>query len=300
MEVVFDTDGIPSLIRFSRYLFRFVRADDNLLTSLQQRYLWFGSPLNFNDPFDCRNVLDTENTAEEIFQYVSEFGGAKLWNRARGKEIARKLSKDQRGLLEVINGGYLDVLAKVRMCCFSEINDHTLMWSHYADMHRGVCLVFDFSRLTNSVRCVPIRVTYATVPQKYNFVRERVNGKNSPTYSSRFDATVLGTKTLEWQYEKEVRLIGEEPEKKHFDSTALVGIIFGAKIDSKIMDQLIAEARRLNSEIAFGNERIDLSANRIVIEGFENTILEQEVIEFIDKAGTGSPSQVVLRGPVSE
>ncbi|MBK6787723.1 MAG: DUF2971 domain-containing protein [Betaproteobacteria bacterium] len=32
---------------------------------------------------------------------------------------------------------------RYRMLCFSAHNDILLMWSHYADAHRGICLIFD-------------------------------------------------------------------------------------------------------------------------------------------------------------
>jgi hypothetical protein len=112
METEFNKNGIPKLVRHWRYLFRFVRADNKLMSSIQQCYLWFSNPQNFNDPFDCRNVLDANNTAEEIFRYVSEFGGRKLWTRAQRKEIASKLSKDKHGHFEDINAAYLEILEK--------------------------------------------------------------------------------------------------------------------------------------------------------------------------------------------
>ena len=36
---------------------------------------------------------------------------------------------------------------KVKVSCFSEINDSVLMWSYYANSHNGVCVEYDLSRL---------------------------------------------------------------------------------------------------------------------------------------------------------
>ena len=30
------------------------------------------------------------------------------------------------------------------IACFTTKNDNTLLWSHYADEHQGICLEFDF------------------------------------------------------------------------------------------------------------------------------------------------------------
>ena len=40
----------------------------------------------------------------------------------------------------------------VKIICFSEVYDSMLMWSHYADNHKGFLLAYDINDLKNSKR----------------------------------------------------------------------------------------------------------------------------------------------------
>lgn len=134
-----------------------------------------------------------------------------------------------------LNGGFIS---------FSEKYDNSLMWSHYADSHRGVCLRFDFpikmSAKINEGKQNHDEVTtpFASIadieyPQQftstnplkkkhealllkvvYSKIRPRMsNGVlygcfGSSSHVDRIDMTpVLFTKATEWEYEKEWRLM---------------------------------------------------------------------------------------------
>ncbi len=56
---------------------------------------------------------------------------------------ALRESEDYRVVKEAI----LNNKSQVRMCSFSEVHNHELMWAHYADQFRGICVAYNFSRL---------------------------------------------------------------------------------------------------------------------------------------------------------
>jgi hypothetical protein len=123
----------------------------------------------------------------------------------------------------------------------------------------------------------------------------RINGKRSPLFNYRFDQIVLGTKTREWQYEREIRLVSRKQGKNRFSPKALAGIIFGAKINQKAKENLLSCARKMHEKIKYCDEVIDLERNRIVVDHFENYVCEGEVLQFIDQAGTGLPSYSIMK-----
>ena len=102
------------------------------------------------------------------------------------------------------------------------------MWSHYADGHKGVALVFDAS---HSEFALAYEVSYAPKrqPMEITTLDQSAILKNT-----------LLTKLDTWAYEKEFRCIAPEvPEPDALDldnqflrfaPPLLVGIIFGAKI----------------------------------------------------------------------
>jgi hypothetical protein len=82
--------------------------------------------------------------------------------------------------------------------CFSRSWSNPVLWSHYADRHRGICLGFDVDdELT-------IRVTYE---------RERLNPaelwKGNEEQQQDFMQRILSTKFSHWSYESEVRVFVE-------------------------------------------------------------------------------------------
>lgn len=74
------------------------------------------------------------------------------------------------------------------MICFCKHWHNPLLWSHYADKHRGMCLGFDVD--DRGLRAV-------------DYVEERSDLKMPPTKESTDE--LLFTKYRDWQYEEELR-----------------------------------------------------------------------------------------------
>lgn len=80
--------------------------------------------------------------------------------------------------------------------CFSKSYCSPVMWSHYADRHKGLCLGFE-------VRDIPLT--------EIKYIPKRLRGKitsaqRSPLCEQRLMLEIIRSKHIEWQYEKEVRL----------------------------------------------------------------------------------------------
>jgi hypothetical protein len=90
----------------------------------------------------------------------------------------------------------------LRVCCFSKNRDEILMWSHYADDHRGLCLEFEcseeFARTTlmqiEYKNEVPILDKMPLTPEGKFLINLNDNGK------------YLIRKFETWKYEEEVRV----------------------------------------------------------------------------------------------
>jgi hypothetical protein len=97
---------------------------------------------------------------------------------------------------------YAAICKQYRVYCLTEKPDSQLMWSHYAQAHAGMCLEFDTSGF-------PFRAS-----TKVEYLAEY------PTY----DLPTVGyepliTKSAEWAYEAEWRLIAEERGFARSDKT---------------------------------------------------------------------------------
>lgn len=80
--------------------------------------------------------------------------------------------------------------------CFSKTFYSPIMWSHYAERHKGICLGFE-------VRDVPLT--------EIRYIPKRLRGEitanpRSSRYEQRLMLDITRCKHVEWRYEKEVRL----------------------------------------------------------------------------------------------
>jgi hypothetical protein len=75
------------------------------------------------------------------------------------------------------------------LLCFSKSWKNPVVWGHYADKHRGICLGFEVS---------------GDILQKVNYVKERL--PRPAVLDEEFMKKVLFTKFDHWQYEQEYRM----------------------------------------------------------------------------------------------
>lgn len=98
------------------------------------------------------------------------------------------------------------IYALFKVCCLCTSNKNKLMWSHYADGHKGICIEYDFSDLpANEMQ--PMPVFYTNTRPKFPWT-----AAINPSPETQSEATVhfmkaLLTKDEAWEYENEWRLI---------------------------------------------------------------------------------------------
>ncbi len=235
INVVGD-DGICSKV--NRYLHRYLAVNDKLKTSLLQNYLWFSDPMDFNDPYDCNLEVCCDGTFEEVLNYLYDVNLAsnstmtheQLLNRAAflaaNPDEMDRLSKAQDR----------DTISKLGVCCLSERRDSLLMWSHYADKYKGICLTFDVtldSSLFGKQLCA---VEYPAKYPKHRFPAD-------VGFFSMY-RLLVATKSSEWSYEYEIRLIRDNHRppyrgKVPFNKSALVSVTFGHKCSALNKQEII-------------------------------------------------------------
>jgi Protein of unknown function (DUF2971) len=118
---------------------------------------------------------------------------------------------------------------KLGICCFSEIRDSLLMWSHYSDGHRGFCLEFE-AEANNIFFGRALKVEYKRELKIPNILQVR----------NFVDSTLL-TKAEEWRYEQEWRIIEHEKGSgsQKFPERLLTGIILGCLMPKDSKEKII-------------------------------------------------------------
>lgn len=170
----------------------------------------FTVPSVFNDPFefsldlfefDISNQQCREKFKRDLKmnQSLTRHERNKLVNQttiAEYKTAYRKILNLQRELSLVF--------------CSSEKNDDILMWSHYADFHRGVCIGFYLPTLHEKLDCLTMKVNYVEEMHPKNFFSATHHEKSLTLMNWIF------TKSSCWSYEREVRsLIKNENDERN-------------------------------------------------------------------------------------
>lgn len=201
------------LLPRSRILFKYRKFDKSCLELLLNRELWFASPAMLNDPFEA------ESSMHEVLDAV--------WARYPISTEERKAYEEN----------LRRIISSAGICAFSKARKNQLMWSHYADEHKGVCIGFKEQKIRPEGSSIfPIDVTYQ---DKYPFEKiiERFNyfenfpGENSlETVTGDILLSILGTKYTSWKYERERRLVFYQSVAHRFEPEAVNSITFGLRM----------------------------------------------------------------------
>ena len=162
-------------------------------------------------------------------------------------------------------------ISKYRISCFSKNNNGPLMWAHYADRHKGICLVYDRNILLKNIRVGNPDVDFMTVV--YGAKPNVALLENNNTISFEADKQIISTKDKIWRYEKEVRLFYEVPinsdeQSLPIGASPLKAIIYGANIpndDRDAVSEIILKDFEYSNVLEFSSY-INSSTGNISIE----------------------------------
>jgi len=203
------------------------------LRNLKSQAIYFNSPLNFNDPFDCNTDVKLRVPYEDEVPYILEFLREELEGHPKLSEIENHSTGELAAMGMVLAENMLKerankVFKSKGVCCFSETNDNLLMWSHYASSAKGFCLEFDSS---NEPFDKLLPVEYVDNPPELDY--QKVFSIDSMYFLN----ALFCTKSSHWSYEKEWRVLHNEVNKVyHYSKESLTGVYFGPEIDQDITE----------------------------------------------------------------
>ncbi len=189
---------------------------------------YFSSRDQFNDPFDCKFDYSFSASDQEIKRYFSAGLGRKYpgFNRQQKQrwiaDARRKIRSRDPTVEKTLREGTEKILSEIGIFSLTRIPDDILMWSHYADSHKGFCIkLLDDEKERFIARAQPI--SYSDDYPIVNPIQD--------DDVLRLEKSLL-TKAKHWEYEKEWRIIDHEegPGIKKFPPHLLVGVIFGCRM----------------------------------------------------------------------
>lgn len=207
------------------------RSLDRLRDIVVGSRLFLCPPVRFNDPFDTAAhmvALGTPDERRAKFEgWLTSNGVYDLGRRAEAMKIL--MSKASEDLSSMFGPALEKIRETTGVVCFAGDPRSTLLWSHYAAEHTGVCLQLetarDFPVLSRAVR-VDYEAEYPTINW---FVG----------YEDGIKKMLLG-KHPSWKYEDETRIIvdGEAGTYLPFRPEALRAIVLGVRADRSLIQAI--------------------------------------------------------------
>lgn len=204
-----------------------------------KNHLYFASPSSFNDPFDClfRLVFDAKRKAKKkkYFEYlVSNLGWSRSKARLEAARLFDSMSNQELDAWEKERGReFLAARNRIGVFCLSAVDDDVLMWSHYADCHRGICLEFRLAHTAHvDFFAGATRVRYQEdLPVVNPYEMDRLEMMRA----------CLLTKSSRWAYEQEWRNIdmnayGNREFPRGLLSRVILGACMCANDRSRVLD----------------------------------------------------------------
>ena len=196
-ENITSCEKVGIIIRIPDFLYKYSPINPNFLDSVSQYYLWLSKPTEFNDFFDSRILLDTDSAVNDIDGHMNTVFKNFDFKQKAINMYTKIREYDPALFHDLVNIPYLNVVGNFGICCFSTKCDNLLMWSHYANRHKGVCVKYNFEN-EKYISSILHPVTYSKEYPKVKYV-------DSYNYGV-FEKLFL-TKSIDWKNEDEWRLV---------------------------------------------------------------------------------------------
>ncbi|KQX19179.1 MULTISPECIES: DUF2971 domain-containing protein [unclassified Sphingomonas] len=233
------------------------------LRAISEAEIFHASPQQFNDPLDCNPTLDLDvstddgirllrqmleqsgETPDRIEQEIRSlrYSATEVWDDepdTPGAEDARLRWSLGRDILNRLRAE----MATYGVLSLSETYSSVLMWSHYSDHHRGLCLEYDTSLMpVQTLGAVDYRAPRAV--RADDLLRWKFEG--SADAEKRVRQTYFYAKSKEWAYEREWRDISPRVGANTLNFK-LTAIHFGLRTDVTVQ-QTIAKVLARDRDI---------------------------------------------------
>lgn len=134
-----------------------------------------------------------------------------------GQQFTNRIDKAELEFSNMIEEKVYEIRNSLLICCYGKRNDSILMWSHYADCHKGVCIEFEpyddieINEVKYSKRRTKLDLYSITqIVLAYDYLKEKVDIKNKNVARKLLKPFLV--KSKDWKYEEEYRSIYSKNE----------------------------------------------------------------------------------------
>jgi hypothetical protein len=238
---------------------KFFTYNNYLLEALANQTLFFNNIYNFNDPFEGLFRYKASSNYDDFVNFL----------QAHFPELAKHAKHYFENKIEfekILNRNFEWRYKNNAVCCFSEESQETdiLMWSHYANDHKGICIKFDTEKLEFTPKVTiadGVLITKPKGPFKVKYTYKYLD--LDPLQKELDHNSFLTTKFEEWKNEKEERYIAARAGNYLFEKNSLLQITFGLRTSLEAKETIMKLSQGY-SNVVF--KQISLSENSFDIK----------------------------------
>ncbi|HEH9425825.1 TPA: DUF2971 domain-containing protein [Aeromonas sobria] len=241
-------------------LYKFHAVNDNSMSALKNKNIWFSTQHSLNDPFEgiIKTIYpksESERVAKSIRYAISMRLDEGISDRVKAEEfVLERYMENPEEFLNTVrqqaeNKHYNEIEYTKSCGIYSTSSDipgdnrshvaNMLMWSLYADGFSGFCIKYDAKKLYKSLvdlntddSFAYAKVNYVTKPHEvdiYSLVHKR-----------KLDCLkAIQFKHEQWGHECECRIVSNTTGLKRIDPESFEAVYFGDKISEKNQHDLI-------------------------------------------------------------
>lgn len=266
-----------------KIFYRYQQFNTRSVESLCHDNLYFADPTSFNDPLDCDPDIESDSSRNDLRLILTELISRRIETEAvaslknmkfsgknavdHAKKLGEQSAKSELAYIEyqATNPEYKVkeevaecclLTSKIQhelinqydrgVCCFSSVVDNPLLWSHYGDQHRGLCVGYSRDRSPlpklHRVEYGGSRVVTTSLIAQAHLVKD-------PNSQELLDRSVLLRKASPWRYEREWRLIGNRGTQN--SPLALKDVTFGLRCPSAVTHAVVSSLESRDDKIKF-------------------------------------------------
>lgn len=284
-------------------LYKYRMVNEYSIENLKRNEVWCNPAGEFNDPYECALMIGDyaeESLKDFMIEKIQEIGNGKIpkgliapLNKMKLKEVCRAFAILIKGdaqlseaeyneIYELTKREYDEKIARVleqintkakkemMISCFSEVKDSILMWSHYANNHKGFCIEYDFndigidSDLINALQPAIYRDEIFNIGKHFKETQEESNGLHRI-----LEGYAAIIKSNEWKYEQEWRIIFRKNESKGFNCELFTpkSVYLGSRISDAHREEIleIAKGKKISVfQMKMKNNEFKLFAERLL------------------------------------
>lgn len=278
-------------MHFTDFLFRYRGYNFKSVEAFKEDKLYFSTPNMFNDPYDARFYINSEafiqaiqyewKTKMKIYQKEKdvldisekalEMTYRKIMELSENRSIQQQFWEYVFSMIELLKK---QMRENLKVICFSQQYISNLMWSHYADYHKGFCLMYQKEELKESViydlngnkiknKIELLEVEYSEEqldigPYLYYYIPIKFWGHSCKGIDlievEKITKKIISSKSNDWKYEDEWRAIPQEVDVFSKNDISYIKIkpsalFLGSMMDIKTKKELVDIARSKNIAI---------------------------------------------------